>query len=220
MEYLAENALGIYTDGSSYSRPRRGGVGMLFVWTAEDGSEAVHEEAPPGYVGATNNQMELLACIEALRLLLGKRPPVDPSRYAKITVFTDSTYITNNLNAAKFQWPRRGWTTSRGTPVDNAQLWKELIRQLQLADRAGKRVDVMWVKGHKTSQHNRRADRLAKRSAKTPSSRRVSHVRVRRKKSPRSVEVGSVRMEGQLATIRIISDEYLPVQRLSSTATR
>jgi hypothetical protein len=34
---------------------------MLFVWTAEASSDAVHEEAPLGDVGAANTQMELCA---------------------------------------------------------------------------------------------------------------------------------------------------------------
>lgn len=89
-------------------------------------------------------------------------------------------------------------------------LWKELIKT---AARTGKRVDIGWVKGRKASAHNKTADKLAKQSATQQTGRHLSVVKVRRKKSEKSVELGSVRMRGQRATIRIITDEYLPVQR-------
>src|SRR5674476_981925 len=63
---LAENALNIYTDGSSFSSPRTGGIGMRLVLVDTCGRERVHDFCPPGYKGATNNQMELKACIMAL----------------------------------------------------------------------------------------------------------------------------------------------------------
>jgi hypothetical protein len=40
-------------------------------------------------------------------------------------------------------------------------------------------------------------------------------VKVRRKKSEKSVELGSVQMQGQRLTIRVITDEYLRVQGLN-----
>lgn len=211
MNYLEDNALGIYTDGSSYSGPRRGGIGIRFVWVDDDGNEAVDEVPSFAYPGATSNQMELKACIEALRIATGKHPPVDPSRYDKVVIFTDSTYIYRHFEAAKFEWPATGYTLRGGQPVANAELWKELVK---LVVRVAKRVEVRWVKG-KSSPHTKRVDKLAKRSAKsTLSQRPLSHVRLRRKRSPRSVEPGSVKMEGQRVAIRIISDEFLRMHRL------
>lgn len=61
-----ENALNIYTDGSCYSGPRRGGIGIIFITIDEAGNEVVEEIELPGYQQATNNQMELMACIKAL----------------------------------------------------------------------------------------------------------------------------------------------------------
>lgn len=61
-----ENALNIYTDGSSYSRPRRGGIGIRYITIDEFGNEEIDDHAPPGYKEATNNEMELMACIKAL----------------------------------------------------------------------------------------------------------------------------------------------------------
>jgi ribonuclease HI len=64
---LDERALHIYTDGSSYSNPRRGGVGVLYVVFSSLDEELVTELSFPGYKEGTNNQMELYACILGLR---------------------------------------------------------------------------------------------------------------------------------------------------------
>lgn len=76
MEQLDDKALNIYTDGSSYSSPRVGGVGFMFIAVDDEGEQETHEESPPGWKGASNNQMELQACIEALRIATGGRPPL------------------------------------------------------------------------------------------------------------------------------------------------
>jgi ribonuclease HI len=213
VEYLPDNALVIYTDGSCYPKPRRGGIGILFVWTDDDGNEAFWEEDRAGYIGATNNEMELKSCIEALHLATGRRPPVDLSRFDRILIFTDSTYIHDHFNKAKFEWRANGWKRSGGAPVENAPLWKELVRLAKVADQAGARVEVKWIQG-KSSPHSKRADKLAKSSAGRPSGKRVSQERVRRKKGPGSVEPGSVRMEGQRVTIYVISDKWQPIHKL------
>ncbi|MEO1019278.1 MAG: RNase H family protein, partial [Pseudomonadota bacterium] len=62
-----EDAVNIYTDGSCLPNPRRGGVGYRYIVINEAGHEEWQDESPPGYKQATNNQMELLACVLALR---------------------------------------------------------------------------------------------------------------------------------------------------------
>lgn len=207
---IDEEAVTIYTDGSSYSGPRRGGVGVVYVTVDDSGHERVDEYPLPGYAGATNNQMELRACTDALMALVTRRAPIDPSKYKKIVVRTDSKYVADNIYSARYVWPSAGWKTRDGNPVLNAGLWKELVRT---AGRAHRRVEFEWVKGDKTDPHNKVADRLAKRSAELQTDQRVSVVKARRKKSSRSTELGSVHMLGQRATIHIITDEYLPVQQ-------
>lgn len=205
---LAENALNIYTDGSSYSSPRRGGVGMLFVLVDDRGNEESHEYSPPGYANATNNQMELqapiLALAEAKRMGL-----VD--RASKIVIHTDSMYLCDNVNKAKFEWPKTRWCKRSGAPVANAQQWKQLVKAVKAV---GRPVEFRWVKGHSKDTANRQADKLAKKSAKTPLNPSLTTTTVRRKKTSESVVPGCVKMLGQRLTIRIITDEYLRVQRL------
>lgn len=205
--HLDENALNIYTDGSCYPSPRVGGVGFLFITVDQNGYEVFHEESPPGWKGATNQQMELQACIEALSLVTGKRSQFDLSTFRKVVIHADSMYVVENFYEAMFEWPRNGWKTKSGAPVLNTPQWKELIR---LVKRVGLRVEIVWVKGHKNDPHNKLVDKLAKKSARNATSKSLGPQRVRRKKSPRMVELGSVGMEGQVNTIRIVTDRYLP----------
>lgn len=205
--HLDEKALNIYTDGSCYHSPRVGGVGFLLVTVDENGNEVIYEECPPGWKSATNNQMELQACIEALSHALSRYSPIDISDYSRVVIYTDSMYVAENFDKAKWVWPKARWTTSGGRPVANTKQWREL---LGLVKNAGRVVEVKWVKAHKSDALNKRVDKLARASAKASSNRTLGPMRVRRKKSPNQVESGSVRMEGQVTTIRIITDEYLP----------
>lgn len=75
--HLDDRALNIFTDGSSYNHPRRGGIDILFVDVDDNGDERLIEHCPPGYRNATNNEMELAACVEALTEAMGRRFPVD-----------------------------------------------------------------------------------------------------------------------------------------------
>jgi ribonuclease HI len=209
VELLDENALNIYADGSSLARPRRGGIGFRFVWVGDDGREALHDSDLPGYRQATNNQMEIKAAIEALREAVAKWSPVNLSDFKKIVIYSDSDYLVSGHRAALFQWPLDDWMTAPGTPVENADLWREL---LSAAHNTGKRVDFKWIPG-KSSSHAKAVDRLAKASARGHLNEPLRPIRVRRSRSRNQVDLGSVVMEGQTMTIYIRTDEWMPVQR-------
>jgi hypothetical protein len=71
------------------------------------------------------------------------------------------------------------------------------------------------VKGHAKDYHNKAADKLAKQSARSPLRKpALSRVSVRRKKSAASIELGSVGLTGQRLSVRVISCEWLSIQRL------
>ncbi len=203
-----ENALNIYTDGSCYSGPRRGGIGIIFVTINEAGDEVVEEIELPGYQQATNNQMELMACIKALQRACSYNLIYSVD---KVYVFTDSMYVCDNTNRAKYEWPRQRWNNRDGRPVKNADLWKDLVKQIRRVPRS---VEFKWVKGHAKNKHNQAVDKLAKKSAKGVLNRPLKLTTVRRKITEQSVERGSVRMLGQELSVRIITDSYLRVQRI------
>ena len=203
-----KNVLYIYTDGSSLNNPRTGGIGYLFVYLDNDCVEQRIQGDEFGYKGSTNQQMELKACIEALKKL--EHLNLDISNY-KIEIRTDSMYIVENRNKAFFQWSRNGWYNDYGKPVLNSDLWSELLKVVKKANCF---VEFKWVKGHAKDEDNKTVDRLARLSAKQALNDPLSVVSVRRKTSPNKVKLGSVRLSRQRASIRIITCEYLREQRL------
>jgi ribonuclease HI len=197
-----------YTDGSCLHSPRRGGIGVRLIYVDEYGAEQVQDIQSPGYRNATNNQMELKACIfaleEAHRLCL-------TAGVTRIIIRTDSRYVVDNYKKAMFQWPNTRWYRQCGAPVLNTELWKQLTKSMK---KTGVRVDIEWVKGHSKDEHNRAADRMARVSADKAVNAPLSLVHARRKLSEESVCPGSVEMRGQRISIRIVTTEYLRPHKL------
>jgi ribonuclease HI len=203
MERHDDNALIIYTDGSCKPNPRRGGYAFVLVTEDEFGEERLIEYNPPGSLGATNNEMELMAAIEALKLVTSQHSPVPRNSYDKIVIYADSQLVVNGISSAEFNWPGRNWLTRENEPVLSPDLWQELVR---LKRRAG-RVEFRPVKAHKKKDpnpYNSRADELAKEAADLAQRPRIAPKMVARKRSPRPTEPRAVPMRGQTETIRII----------------
>lgn len=205
---IDERALNIYTDGSSKSRPRRGGIGVIFVYVDHNGKEVSEPLNLPGYKSATNNEMEINACIVALE---NAGPYLEKRQFRKIIILTDSNYVFTNYKNAMFLWPRTRWLKKSGAPVLNARLWKNLIKAIR---QTRARVEFQKVKAHSSDIFNRAVDKLAKQSASIPLNKPLAVSTVRRKRSKEVTKLGSVEMLGQRITIRIIESKYLSVQRL------
>ncbi len=211
---LHENALNIYTDGSMYSGPRAGGIGIIFIIIDDAGdAQIVKEFDRPGFKQSTNQEMELEACIVGLEEALDEESLL---KYSQVEIFSDSKYVTEGLRNAMFVWPTTQWRSrDTGRPILHVDQWKRLLKLLKRAQQARRRVNIQWVKGHKKNPYNKAADKAAKLSAKNPLNSPLSTVSVRRKTSAKSTEIGSVKMKGQLLLIRIITNEYLrPPHRL------
>lgn len=209
MEHLDENALNIYTDGSEKQRPRRGGYAFRIVTVDGDGHEQIDDNCPSGAYNVTNQQMELKACVEALKYVNGKWSPFDLSDFSGIVIYTDSKYVHDNLSLAKYEWPRTHWTRRGGAPILNDKLWRDLVRMIK---KSPIRVDIKRVKG-KSSPHTKAVDKLAKKSAEQPFGQAPSVTSVRRKLTSQSVEAGSVRPKNQEIYIRLLTVQYLGTQR-------
>ena len=96
----------------------------------------------------TNNRMELLAPIQALSRL--KEP-------CEVQVYSDSAYLVNAFRQNWLDnWQRRNWIKSDKKPVENQDLWKELLKYVQVHH-------ITWikVKGHADNPYNNRCDALA-----------------------------------------------------------
>jgi ribonuclease HI len=94
----------IFTDGACSGNPGPGGWGALI--NGPDGES----ELTGGEQATTNNRMELLAAIEALKSL--------PAG-SVVTLTTDSTYVKDGITAWIKNWKARGWKTAAKKPVKN-----------------------------------------------------------------------------------------------------
>ena len=139
------NSVVIYTDGACKGNPGPGGWG---VWLKSGPSE---KELCGGETMTTNNRMELMAVIEALRAL--KRP-------CHVTLHLDSEYVRKGITEWIHGWKAKGWKTAAKQPVKNADLWQILDA---LVSQGGHKIDWRWVKGHAGDPGNERADALANR---------------------------------------------------------
>jgi ribonuclease HI len=206
-----DDTLEAYTDGSSLPSPRRGGIGIRFVWCDEEtGEEVIDDLSYPGYKGGTNQEMEILACKTALEESVSIPSP-DSTR--RLVIHTDSLYVQQNYKNALFKWPPK-WLRKSGAPVENAEDWKELIRAFKKAKQRFEVLRIEWIPGKSKNPHIRAAHKLAQASARnaTKPPRKVKNVR--RKESPEIVDRGSVKMEGQTLTIRIRNSNLLKIQKV------
>ncbi len=136
------NKVTIYTDGACSGNPGPGGWGALLIF-----GEHVRELCG-GKSETTNNQMELMAAIEALSAL--KRP-------CEIDLHTDSIYVKDGITKWINNWKKNGWRTANKKPVKNIELWQALDDALRCHQ-----IHWHWVKGHTGHPLNERADELAR----------------------------------------------------------
>lgn len=131
----------IYTDGACSGNPGPGGWGAVLLC----GEHEKHMSG--GQKETTNNQMELMAVIEALKSL--KKP-------CNVNLYTDSKYVMDGMQSWIHNWKKNNWRTAAKKPVKNAELWKAL-------DQATQRHNLTWhwVKGHSGDSYNELADSLA-----------------------------------------------------------
>ncbi|HSI68788.1 MAG TPA: ribonuclease HI [Gillisia sp.] len=130
----------IYTDGAARGNPGPGGYGIVMEWVGKP----YKKEFSKGFKHTTNNRMELLAVIEALRKL--KNPDT------KAVVFTDSKYV---VDAVMKGWVF-GWEKKNFKDRKNVDLWKEFLVEYRKH-----KVEFKWIRGHNNHPQNERCDALA-----------------------------------------------------------
>lgn len=141
----------LWTDGACSPNPGKGGWG----WCTHDGQREGSGARP----NTTNQRMELEAAGQGMLALYRD------DLYAGVKdllVMSDSKYLVDCMNQKWYRgWERRGWTTSKGDPVKNKQLWEIILRITRAWEARGVRVTFTWVKGHAGNALNERADALA-----------------------------------------------------------
>jgi len=137
----------IYTDGSCLGNPGNGGWAAIII----DDKKKIQIKGSKK--DTTNNQMELLAPIKALKKI---------PKGSNVQIFTDSKYVKSGITEWIHNWKINGWKTANKQPVKNKELWidlDELSKNFQ--------IEWTWVKGHSIDQLNNEVDAMAREIANT-----------------------------------------------------
>ncbi len=135
----------IYTDGASSGNPGPGGYGAILRYKGHE------KELSKGYRKTTNNRMELLAVIEALRALKFEG--------LSVIIYSDSKYVVDAVEKGwVFGWQKIGFKSKK-----NPDLWKEFLRLYEFH-----KIKFKWVRGHDGHAENERCDVLATTAAQYP----------------------------------------------------
>ena len=132
----------IYTDGACSGNPGPGGYGAILMYRQHK------KELSGGDPNTTNNRMELMGVITALKAL---------NRPCQVNLYTDSQYVVNAIEKgwAK-KWQANGWMRNKKDKALNPDLWQSLLNLLEIHQ-----VTFHWVKGHAENPYNNRCDELA-----------------------------------------------------------
>ena len=126
-----------YTDGSCNNLSPYGEGGAAYIIL--DGQRNLVKQNSKGFVGVTNNKMELMAILSAVAAV----PP-----NSSLVIYTDSQYciqvLTNKANANNFSRP-------------NANIIRQYFNYVSRL----KAVRFEWVKGHDGNEFNEMVDALA-----------------------------------------------------------
>ena len=135
----------IYTDGSCLENPGNGGWAAIIINNGQKTNIKGSKK------NTTNNQMELLAPIEALKKI---------PKGSKVQIFTDSKYVKSGITEWIYNWKKNGWKTANKQEVKNKDLWTEL-------DILANEFEISWnwVKAHSADELNTEVDLIAREAA-------------------------------------------------------
>ena len=135
----------IYTDGSCLENPGNGGWAAIII------NNEQKTKIKGSKKNTTNNQMELLAPIEALKKI---------PKGSKVQIFTDSKYVKSGITEWIYNWKKNGWKTANKQEGKNKDLWTELDILANDFE-----ISWNWVKAHSTDELNNEVDLIAKEAA-------------------------------------------------------
>ena len=135
----------IYTDGSCLGNPGNGGWAAIII----DDKKKIQIKGSKK--DTTNNQMELIAPIKALKKI---------PKGSNVQIFTDSRYVKSGITEWIHNWKKNGWKTANKKPVKNKELWTEL-------DNLNFKFSIKWnwIKSHSTDALNNEVDLIAREAA-------------------------------------------------------
>ena len=135
----------IYTDGSCLGNPGNGGWAAIII----DDKKKIQIKGSKK--DTTNNQMELLAPIKALKKI---------PKGSSVQIFTDSKYVKSGITEWIHNWKKNGWKTANKQPVKNKELWTELDDLTYEF-----KIKWSWVTSHSNNCLNNEVDLIARKEA-------------------------------------------------------
>ncbi len=127
----------LFSDGSSLGNPGFGGYCAILKYKD-------HEKIVSGSkANVTNNQMELKAVVEGLKVL--KSP-------CKVEIISDSSYVVKGINEWLNGWIKKGFKN-----IKNPDLWKEYVEVSSIHQ-----IKAVWVRGHDGHKENEKCDKIAR----------------------------------------------------------
>lgn len=133
----------IYTDGACSGNPGPGGWACILEYNGRTKEFSGFEDQ------ATNNKMEILACLNALYAL---------KETCEVDIYSDSAYVVKAVSDGWLdRWKNNGWLTQKKEPVLNKNLWLEMDALIHTHT-----VTFHKVEGHADCKLNNRCDELAR----------------------------------------------------------
>lgn len=126
----------LHTDGACSGNPGPGGWCSILVYKDNEKQISGTEQH------TTNNQMELRAVLEGLKMV--KRP-------CEINLYSDSQYVVRSIN----EW-LPGWVKANFKGKANIDMWKEY---LELSKEH--KITAIHVKAHNGDYYNEKCDKVA-----------------------------------------------------------
>ncbi|KAA1474638.1 ribonuclease H-like protein [Dentipellis sp. KUC8613] len=137
--YGHRNMVLVYSGGSCLDNgTRQARAGCAFIYHPIDPSANPTfrlENLPTEkglYTRQTNNRAELRAAIAALDCMTWNR-----DGFTCIVIASDSQYLVAGITRHVWRWRENGWTTSRGSPVCNQDLWVRLLDTVENWEKCG-----------------------------------------------------------------------------------
>lgn len=149
-EIKSEKSYALFSDGACRGNPGPGAWGMV-------GQNSLGEVIFKGSgveTKTTNNRMEMVGAIEAMKYLLAEGIDTESS---EVFLYSDSKYVVDGLKSWMKGWKNRGWKKADKKTPENVDLWQELDR----ISSSFNNIQYHWVKGHAGHPQNELCDQLA-----------------------------------------------------------
>ncbi|RCI03574.1 Ribonuclease H1 [Rhizopus stolonifer] len=146
-QYVKKMKTIVYTDGACSGNGQVGSRAGYGVYWGDDDARNTSERL----LGKqTNQRAEATAVIHALKQ--SQRLP------GLLEIRTDSRYVINAVTDWSKAWIKNGWKSAKGKPVENKDVFEEI---LNLMDTRKGPVEFVYVAGHTGEEGNEKADQLA-----------------------------------------------------------